>query len=122
MENVWRLDGEARFRRFVKNVADAEEAWGLWKDDGWASFQDSDGKSALPLWPEREYADACRVADWETYLAKPISVDELLDELLIGLEKNEVLVAVFPTPDGKAPTTEARHLAGAIREELTRYE
>lgn len=122
IENVLRLDGEARFRRFVKNVAAAEAAWGLW-DDGWALYADEDGNRVFPLWPEREYADACRIGEWESHAVKEVPLDTLLDDLICKLQEQEILVGVFPTPQGKdTSTTAPEELAAALREELKRYD
>jgi hypothetical protein len=35
VESVLKLGGFARFKHFIKRVADEERAWGLW-NDGWA--------------------------------------------------------------------------------------
>lgn len=119
MEHVWKLDSARRYERFVKRVADAAQAWGLW-DDGWASYEDA-GEAFLPLWPDREYADACRAGGWEKYAAREIPVDELL-ELLAGLRENGVQVAAFPRPDGNAATVAPDVLAEALRGALGEYE
>src|SRR4051812_31525339 len=68
-EAVLRLDATARHTHFVKRVVDAELVWGLWKD-GWALMADETGQQVFPLWPAREYAELCAVADWEGYLAE----------------------------------------------------
>ena len=121
MENVWRLDGDARFRRFVKGIAAAQAAWGLW-EDGWALLADDDGNQVFPLWPDREYADACRIDGWQSYITKEVLLDDLLDDLLPRLHEQKIRIAVFPTPGGKdSPTIDGPSLAVAVREELTRY-
>ena len=121
IEAVLRLDGPARFKRFIKVVADTEEAWGLW-DDGWALLEDDSGAQVFPLWPAREYAELCREPDWTNYKATPIAVDDLLSELLPKLRAQGILAGVFPTPTGRGTTPDLDTLESALREELEQYE
>jgi hypothetical protein len=121
IDAVVRLDGPARFEHFVKRVVDEERAWGLWKD-GWALMAASDGEQVFPLWPAREYAEACRVEDWSAYEPEEIPLRRLLDELLPKLKDDRVRPGVFPTPHGKGVTPTVDELQAALREELERYE
>lgn len=118
---VLKLDGPARLARFVKVVADSEQAWGLW-DDGWALFEDDDGKQVFPVWPSQAYANLCREPDWTNYSPAPIDVHDLVDELLPMLGEQGILVGVFPTPSGQGVTPDPGHLESMIREELSQYE
>jgi hypothetical protein len=121
MEAVLRLDGQRRFAHFIKMAADTQNVWGLWKD-GWALSEDDSGTKVFPLWPAREYADACRVGDWAEYEPSVIPVEELLSELLPKLRSKSILTGVFPTPSGQGVTPDLDTLAGALREELAKYE
>lgn len=121
LEAVLELDGPARCERFVKVVADTETAWGLW-DDGWALMEDDAGRRSFPLWPAREYAEACATGQWSTYEPREIALAEILEELLPKLEDSGVLPAVFPTPSGKGVTPSPNELRNLLQEELKQYE
>lgn len=121
IEAVLKLDGEARFKRFVKSVVDCEQAWGLW-DDSWALLEDDVGTRVFPLWPAKEYAELCREPDWTNYVPTAIALDALLSELLPKLRAQDVLTGVFPTPTGRGVTPDPDTLEAALREELKRYE
>lgn len=120
IEAVLRLDGEARFKRFIKVVVDGEQAWGLW-EDGWALLEDDSGARVFPLWPAKEYAELCRSRDWTNHKAAPIALDDLLNELLPRLREQGVLPGVFPTPSGRGVTPTPDILEAALRKELERY-
>src|SRR6187401_2204321 len=120
MQAVLQLDGPARFKHFVKRVADSEEAWGLW-NDGWALMHDDDGKEVFPLWPARESADVARTGEWSEYTPERIQLDDLLGELLPKLAERGVQPGVFPTPQGKGVTPTVAELAAALREQLEKY-
>ncbi len=116
-----RLDGPARFRHFVKRVADAECAWGLWSD-GWALLANDAGTPVFPLWPAPEYAERCCTGDWAEFEATSIPLEELLDELLPSLAKHGTVPGIFPTPGGQSVLPGIEALTAALREELTRYQ
>jgi hypothetical protein len=120
IESVLRLDGPARFRHFVKRVADEERVWSL-RTDGWALMADDNGTHVLPLWPAQEYADLCRVEDWSAYVAEAVELESLKRDLLPKLAEQGVLVGVFPTPGGKGVVVRPMELEAALREEEGHY-
>lgn len=120
LQAVLLLDGPARFRHFVKRVADSEAAWGLW-NDGWALMANDDGTAVFPLWPAREYAELFCNGDWARYEPREIALADLLDQLAPALTNRGTLVGVFPTPSGKGTTPPAQELVAAIRKELENY-
>lgn len=121
IEAVLKLAGPERYQHFVKRVADWEEAWGLY-EGGWALAGDDDGNETFPLWPNAEYAKLCAIDDWNAYVPKAISLDELLDELLPSLADDGVRPAVFMTPTGRGVVVSATELAGHLEAELGNYE
>lgn len=120
---VSRLDPIARYRHFLKRVADWREVWGLY-EDGWMSLHDDEQRLLLPLWPARRYAEAYRADDWgQRAEARAIPLDELLEDWLPGLKKDGRGIAVFPV----VPAKESIHpslddFERDLREELRQYE
>lgn len=90
------LPAEDRAIQFFQLLADWEEGWGLRDDEGWVVASATD---ALPLWPHATLAAACAVGPWEGALPEPVSLDEMLEELLPLLAEDSLQVAVFPSPD-----------------------
>ncbi len=121
VDAVLQLDGPKRHNHFVKRVVDEEMAWGLWKD-GWALMADDTGQQVFPLWPAREYAKLCAVANWSDYEPEEIALVDLMSDLLPKLGERNVLAGVFPTPGGKGVTVTATELASALDAEKQNYE
>ena len=119
-EAVLKLDGRARYKHFVKRVADEEQAWGLW-DDEWAMMTDDAGTPVFPLWPAKEYAAACATGDWQRYRPGGIALDVLLDELLPRLKEDVVVPGIFPTPQGSGVTLTADDLQNALRSYIAEW-
>ena len=120
-EAVLRLDASKRSSYFIKRVADWESAWGLWQE-GWALSAAVGEGHAFPLWPAREFADACAFDEWAGYEAVAITLDELLTELLPKLGRDEIAVALFPTPENRGGVVQAEQLALDLRKEAAQYE
>lgn len=117
---VFALCAEKRFEHFVKVVADWQEAWGLFSD-GWALAGADDGVGVFPLWPSKEYAQACAVNEWAGYQPQAISLDALLDDLLPKLKLDGLLPGIIFTPDGRGATPSVDQLVDAIQTELQNY-
>jgi hypothetical protein len=120
-EAVLKLDAPKRLQHFIKRVADEGVAWALW-NDGWALMTTDDNEhSVFPLWPAREYAEACAVGDWAEYSAEEIPVNDLLGELLPKLAQRHVLPGIFPTPQGRGVTTTVDEVDCALSAEMAKY-
>ena len=117
---VLKLDAPKRYRYFVKRVASGKMAWGLW-EDGWALMADDSECKGLPLWPTREYAEACASDEFATYWPESIELENLLEEMLIGLEEARLHVAVFPTPSLNGVLVEPARLTTDLRDECQLY-
>lgn len=81
--------------QFFQLLADWEEVWALRDADGWVVSKATD---ALPLWPHAAFATACAQGPWEGAVPEPVSLDDLLVDLLPLLEEDGLRVAVFPSP------------------------
>lgn len=107
METVLALSGTERYGYFVEKAADGEKVWGLQNEEGWVliAFENGD---AFCLWPHADYARACTVGDWADCAPEPISLEELLGELVPALQRDNLQLAIFPTPAGEAVVVDAR--------------
>ena len=121
IQAVLLLDGPARFAHFIKRVADANVAWGLWKD-GWALMADDDNATVFPLWPAPEYAKLHKHGALVDHEPRAIPVESLLNELVPKLKEQGIRPAVFPTPKGKGVIPTVEELVASIRQELGNYE
>lgn len=117
---VFALPASKRVEHFVKVVADRQKAWGLYQD-GWAMAGADDGGSIFPLWPHKEYAEACAIDEWAGYQPKAISLDDLMEVVFPQLKVEGTLPGILPTPSGKGATPSIDELVAALEEELQQY-
>lgn len=116
-EMVLALSARERYGYFIQLAVDSGEIWGLKNDDGWVLAGDEE-RDALPLWPHPDFAAACAVGDWAKAVPQPITLDELLADLIPILEEDGISVAAFPAPDGDSAVVEAKDLRGDIESEI----
>lgn len=114
------LPGAERYQHFVKVVADREEVWGLYKE-GWALSETEGQRRVFPVWPRREYAEACAEGDWRMYEPSSISVYEFLDECVPKLVEDGVEIGVFYTPANKGVIPPLDQVVSDIKLELDKY-
>lgn len=116
IENVLRLDTSARCDYFIRKVADSEMIWGLF-DIGWAMATVND-QVAIPFWPEEVFAAICARDEWKNFRAKAIPLSEFLSRWLPGMDKDQRICVVFPTPEDKGGFLLPTGLVKLIEREL----
>jgi hypothetical protein len=118
---VLKMAPEKRYGYFVKRVADWQTAWALWKD-GWILLGTPNGEEHFPLWPAKEFAEACAgPLGFDGAVAEPIDLDRLRGELMNKLTKRGVGVAVFPDFAGSAASVDPVALDRDLEVELAKY-
>jgi Protein of unknown function (DUF2750) len=121
LENVRSLAAPERYAYFVRKVADFEEVWGLFAG-GWATATDADGRKVLPFWPEEPFAKSCADGPWSGYMPRAIALHDFMDKWLPGMQKDEIMIGVFPTPAEKGVVVSPHVLADDLIEEMRQYE
>lgn len=120
-ESVIALGAEARYKYFVKRVADSQTAWSLWDGEKWVVYASSEGRQFFPLWPAKEYGDACAKSVSENAASHPIKVDRLIDEFLPAMVSDGVLPTIFPIPTGEGIEIAVDVLQSDLERELLKY-
>jgi Protein of unknown function (DUF2750) len=117
-ESVLALSAPQRYEHFLKRICDTERIY-LLEDQGTPvilSDDTGDARSQLPLWPHPRYAQVYRERQGGTGHAS-IDLRALLEEVLPDLAEADIDVAVFPSPEGKAPVVAPERL----REDILAY-
>jgi hypothetical protein len=103
LADVVTLPAQQRYLRFVQQVADNGEVWGLYRD-GWALAKTADGSLVFAMWPASEFADLCAEFEWDGYEPQSFPLDDLMSDLLPQLEEDGVLPGIFYTPGDRGLT------------------
>jgi len=121
IEAIVSLPAPQRYSHFIKFVADCQSAWGLYLE-GWALAATDDDQPVFPIWPAREFAQLCAVADWTGYVPKVIEIDDLMDGLLPSLRESGTLLGVFYTPNDKGILPDTEAFEADMKQELAKFE
>ena len=116
-EMVLALSASERYGYFIQLTVDGDEAWGLKNPDGWVLAGDEE-RDAFPIWPHKDLAAACALEDWEGAVPEPITLDELLQDLIPILEEDGIAVAVFPGLDGESAVVAPEDLRRDLEAEI----
>jgi hypothetical protein len=120
--SVLKLANERRYEYFVKKTADQGMVWSLRSEGGWVLAGDDEGRLMVPVWPHGRFAQACASGDWEGHDACAIELDAWLERWIPGMQRDQRLVAVFPTPQVRAMVVPPDRLREDLEEELALYE
>lgn len=121
VKNILSMDGQSRYNYFVEKVADFKVVWSL-KSTGWVLVADAEGRIAAPFWPESEFAQLCAKGEFADAKADSVDLEAFVDRWLTGLEKDQRLVAVFPTPNDRGVVVAPNQLLVDLRNAMAQYE
>lgn len=92
---IEQYDIDQRFGYLLKEVINNDEIWILTDQHG-SVMLNSDDEDCLPIWPNKEFAQAWATGEWQTCLAESISLKKWFSHWLPGLEDDELAIVVFP--------------------------
>lgn len=87
MSNVQRLE------YFLTRTMESEEVWGLADSEGWL-LQEIDGRTILPIWPYRQFANECINA--AGVHAGSVSLEHFVDNILQSLIAQDIDLELWP--------------------------
>lgn len=89
-------DLDENYGRFLVEAESTGCIWGLEGPEGWALCQSNVNAdlNVMPLWSQPEFAQLHCVDEWQDYKAVPISLEEFLEDWLVGMHEDVLLVGV----------------------------
>lgn len=92
---------ETNYRKFIQQVADTEQVWGLSEGDIWAtsSSNEFEDTEVILFWSDAEGAKACAADEWAGYQPEALPVAEFLENWCVGMYDDELLVGANWTAD-----------------------
>jgi hypothetical protein len=118
---ILRKKPENRYKYFVKRAVAEEEVFGLFDDEGWLMLEQDD-KDVMLLFPDLEFAEYFRKeGGFDDFRVENLDLIELM-EWLDDFKNEDLMVAVFPTPDFQSVVIQPETLKTDIQELLDREE
>jgi hypothetical protein len=108
LKNVLALPATERYGYLIRTVADSEEIW-LIQDEGKTLTVGDAQDVALPVFPEKEFAEMLLSDDWQNCDVSCISIYEFLDGL-DDLQKQQIKLAGFPNSNLNAVMVSAEEM------------
>ncbi|MGR5113763.1 DUF2750 domain-containing protein [Photobacterium damselae] len=92
------FDAEKRYKYLVKEVVANRKIWILIDEHGCVMLNTED-EDCVPVWPNKEFAEAWATGDWAECKAESISLNKWHSRWTHGLEDDELAVVIFPNQD-----------------------
>ena len=88
-------DQEQRFNYCIKETVANQQVWIL-KDEHGCVMLNTEEDDCVPVWPNREFAEAWATGEWADCEAEAISFNKWRSRWTQGLEQDDLSVVVFP--------------------------
>ncbi|MCE2594823.1 DUF2750 domain-containing protein [Motilimonas cestriensis] len=95
LANIEAYDVERRFQYLVKEAVKQEEIWILTDEHGCVMLN-TDDEDCVPVWPNKEFAEAWATGDWAHCKAEAIPLKTWQSRWTPGLEDDQLAVVIFP--------------------------
>lgn len=120
-KNIQNLSPQERYGYFIRKVADFEKVWLIHENGKYVTLGDTDEQFAIPVWPEKEFAELMLADDWKDYTVEGMEVHDFIS-WLDTLEEEGFKIACFPTGDLKGVVVSAEEMKNHLIYELQQYE
>lgn len=95
MATIQRYDGDQRFQYLLKECVANQEIWILTDEDGCVMLN-TEEEDCVPVWPNKEFAEAWATGEWAACKAEGISLSKWHSKWTRGLEDDELAIVIFP--------------------------
>ena len=119
--NVLNLSPQDRYGYFIRKVADLEEVWLIQSNGQYVTLGDKDKQIAIPVWPEKAFAELMLTDDWKRHVVESMEVHAFID-WLDRLEEQGYRIAGFPSTNLQGVVVSADEMKNHLIYELQQYE
>ena len=121
LDSALNLSCEERYDYFLNKVASWEEVWILVNDgeEFLKLFSEEDKLEYVPIWPHPDLASEYANNAGETLFAKKITLTVFFDRWIPGLERDNLMLSVFPSTDSTVWIMEPSELLADLEEEFS---
>ncbi|GAO44702.1 DUF2750 domain-containing protein [Flavihumibacter petaseus] len=121
IDQICRLEPDARYRYAIRRIADAEQVCVLRDEDDQFALSEADGRAVIKIWPAAEFALALRKGEWEDNEAYSFNLNEMEDVLFPLIRDNDYLIDVFPVEGKPGVVVTLDQLVKDLNDELDKY-
>jgi len=95
IQTIQQYDAQKRYEYLIKEVLQNKEIW-LLVDEHGCVMLNTDEEDCVPVWPNKEFAQAWATDEWSHCQPEPISLEKWRNRWTHGLEDDELSIVVFP--------------------------
>lgn len=95
IKTIQKYDAQQRYTYLIKEVVKNCQIW-LLVDEHGCVMLNSDDEDCVPVWPNKEFAQAWATEEWSHCSAEAISLEKWHNRWTHGLEEDELAIVVFP--------------------------
>ncbi|MNK04935.1 hypothetical protein D3C87_228080 [compost metagenome] len=121
-QTVSNLDPFERYKYVLKKIADKESFIGVKNTENEWALSDIEGETLFTVWSDSAFANSCLVDNWKNFKLYEGELDELVDEIFPFIDKNKVLIDVFPLPHKTGFIVSLEEFIRDLEEELDKYD
>jgi hypothetical protein len=97
-DTISKYDTDKRYKYLLTEAAANGELWILTDKHGCVMLNSEDD-DCVPIWPNKEFAQAWATGEWSECEAESISLQKWLSSWTSGLEEDDLAIAIFPNQD-----------------------
>ena len=92
---IQQYDAQKRYTYLIKEVLKNKQIW-LLVDEHGCVMLNTEEEDCVPVWPNKEFAQAWATEEWSHCTAEAISLEKWHNRWTHGLEADELAIVVFP--------------------------
>ena len=97
-DTISKYDTDTRYKYLLTEATTCGEIWILTDKHGCVMLNSED-EDCVPIWPNKEFAQAWATGEWSECEAESISLEKWLSSWTSGLEEDDLAIAIFPNQD-----------------------
>ncbi len=98
IKQILQMDDAQRAAYFINETVNENQLWILTDEHGCVMLNTED-EDCVPVWPNKEFAEAWATDEWQTCQAEAISLNKWFSRWTHGLTDDDLALVVFPSQD-----------------------
>ena len=95
VKTIQQYDAQKRYNYLIQEVLKNKQIW-LLVDEYGSVMLNSEEEECVPVWPNKEFAQAWATEEWSHCRAEAVSLEKWHNRWPHGLEEDELAIVAFP--------------------------